>query len=88
MARRRIGRRAFAASQIQRQCQLCERSATAIRQPFRNLARQLPNPGNMRGPNGTTPLMQAVLYGDAESVRLLLDAAPILIFETKQARRR
>ena len=41
---------------------------------FRKLARQLPNPGNMRGPNGTTPLMQAVLYGDAESVRLLLDA--------------
>jgi len=41
---------------------------------FTSLARQLPNPGNLRGPNGTTPLMQAVLYGDAESVRLLLDA--------------
>lgn len=40
---------------------------------FRKLARQLPDPGNMRGPGGTTPLMQAVLYGDAESVRLLLN---------------
>ena len=39
---------------------------------FRRLARQAPNSGNMRGLGGTTPLMQAVLYGDAESVRLLL----------------
>jgi ankyrin repeat protein len=29
--------------------------------------------GNLKGPGGTTPLMQAVLCGDLESVRLLLD---------------
>jgi len=44
------------------------------KQAFKNLARQIPNPGNLRGPAGTTPLMQAVLYGDVESVRLLLDS--------------
>lgn len=37
------------------------------------LARQYPDAGNLRGPAGTTPLMQAVLYGDAKLVRLLLD---------------
>ena len=41
---------------------------------FKTLARQLPNRGNLRGPGGTTPLMQAVLYGDAQSVRLLLNS--------------
>lgn len=40
---------------------------------FKRLARQYPNAGNLRGPASTTLLMQAVLYGDAESVRLLLD---------------
>ena len=44
------------------------------RPAFKKLARQLPNPGDLRGPGGTTPLMQAVLYGDAESVRLLLSS--------------
>lgn len=44
------------------------------KQTFRSMARRLPNPGNMRGPLGTTPLMQAVLYGDAESVRVLLES--------------
>lgn len=41
---------------------------------FKKLAIQHPKAGNLRGPQGTTPLMQAVLYGDTESVRLLLDA--------------
>ena len=39
---------------------------------FKNLVRKNPKLGNLRGPGGTTPLMQAVLYGDPESVRLLL----------------
>ena len=41
---------------------------------FRKLVSQDSDPGNLRGPGGTTPLMQAVLYGDANSVRLLLDS--------------
>jgi len=40
---------------------------------FKRLALAQPKAGNLRGPGGTTPLMQAALYGDAESVRLLLD---------------
>jgi ankyrin repeat protein len=43
------------------------------KQGFKKLALQTPKAGNLRGPGGTTPLMQAALYGDAESVRLLLD---------------
>ena len=43
------------------------------KQAFKRLALQTPKAGNLRGPGGTTPLMQAALYGDAESVRLLLD---------------
>src|SRR5690349_6154277 len=39
---------------------------------FRRLVRRFPNPGNLRGAGGTTVLMQAVLYGNAETVRLLL----------------
>ena len=40
---------------------------------FKRLALQHPKAGNLRGPGETTPLMQAALYADAESVRLLLD---------------
>src|SRR6266567_5279920 len=43
------------------------------KQAFKRLALQHPKAGNLRGPAGVTPLMQAVLYGDADSVRLLLD---------------
>ncbi len=43
------------------------------KQAFKRLALQHPKAGNLRGPRGTTPLMQAALYGDAESLRLLLD---------------
>ncbi|MBI3652311.1 MAG: ankyrin repeat domain-containing protein [Acidobacteria bacterium] len=39
---------------------------------FAKLARQDSQIGNRKGPGGTTPLMQAVLYGDSDSVRLLL----------------
>ena len=41
-------------------------------QAFRRWLRAEAKIGNRKGPGGTTPLMQAVLYGDAESVRLLL----------------
>ncbi|HSF24173.1 MAG TPA: ankyrin repeat domain-containing protein, partial [Blastocatellia bacterium] len=44
------------------------------KQGFKRLALQHPKAGNLRGPGGTTPLMQAALYGDIQSVRLLLDA--------------
>ncbi|HWO01122.1 MAG TPA: ankyrin repeat domain-containing protein [Blastocatellia bacterium] len=40
---------------------------------FEKLAREDPKAGSLKGAGGTTPLMQAVLYGDAQSVRLLLD---------------
>ena len=40
---------------------------------FEKLVREAPKAGNLKGAGGTTPLMQAVLYGDAQSVRLLLD---------------
>lgn len=43
------------------------------KQAFKKLALQHPKAGNLHGPGGTTPLMQAALYGDTDSVRLLLD---------------
>lgn len=39
---------------------------------FEKLAREDSKVGNLKGPEGTTPLMQAVLYGDCDEVRLLL----------------
>jgi ankyrin repeat protein len=42
------------------------------KQTFKRMASQDPKVGNLKGPGGTTPLMQAVLYGDLEPVRLLL----------------
>ena len=39
---------------------------------FRKLAGADKNIGNLKGEGGITPLMQAVLYGDLDSVRLLL----------------
>lgn len=50
---------------------------TALRdgdkQVFKKLALENPKTGDLRGPRGVTPLMQAVLYGDVESVRVLLE---------------
>jgi ankyrin repeat protein len=40
---------------------------------FKKLASEDPKVGNLKGPGGTTPLMQAVLYGDSESMRWLLE---------------
>lgn len=39
---------------------------------LKSLVGKEPNIGNLKGPGGTTPLMQAVLCGDLETVRLLL----------------
>ena len=44
------------------------------RAAFRKLLKEEPSAANRKGPNGSTPLMYATLYGDAESVRLLLEA--------------
>lgn len=43
------------------------------RQAFKKFISETTKAGNLRGAGGTTPLMQAVLYGDADSVRLLLE---------------
>jgi ankyrin repeat protein len=43
------------------------------KQAFKKLASADKKIGNLKGAGGTTPLMQAVLYGDADSVRLLLE---------------
>src|SRR6266851_2877293 len=40
---------------------------------FKRLAGADQKVGNLKGAGGTTPLMQAALYGDADSVRLLLE---------------
>jgi ankyrin repeat protein len=42
-------------------------------QTLRKLVSLDPKAANLKGLGGVTPLMQAVLYGDASSVRLLLD---------------
>jgi ankyrin repeat protein/mono/diheme cytochrome c family protein len=44
------------------------------RAAFRKLLKEAPSGAKCKGPNGSTPLMFATLYGDAESVRLLLEA--------------
>jgi ankyrin repeat protein len=43
------------------------------KQAFKKLVLEDPKVGNLKGPGGATPLMQAALYGDSESLRLLLD---------------
>ena len=44
------------------------------RSAFRKLLREEPRAAKLKGPGGSTPLMYAVLYADAEAARLLLDA--------------
>jgi ankyrin repeat protein len=44
------------------------------RAAFRELLREEPRAAKLKGPGGSTPLMYAALYGDAEAVRLLLEA--------------
>ena len=43
------------------------------KETFKRLAGEDPRIGNLKGPAGITPLMQAVLYADTDSVRILLD---------------
>ncbi len=44
------------------------------RQAFEKLLREDPKAVKAKGPGGTTPLMYAVLYGDADAVRRLLES--------------
>ncbi|MEX2137786.1 MAG: ankyrin repeat domain-containing protein [Pirellulales bacterium] len=44
------------------------------RRAFKKMLREVPDLAKRTGPGGSTPLMYAVLYGDADAVRLLLDA--------------
>jgi ankyrin repeat protein len=44
------------------------------RATFQKTLRENPKAANLAGPGGTTPLMYAALYGDADSVRRLLEA--------------
>src|SRR5262249_45314103 len=55
-----------------RATQIMEALRDGDKPAFAKLASADPKIGNLKGPGGTTPLMQAVLYGDLESVRLLL----------------
>jgi ankyrin repeat protein len=43
------------------------------REEFHEILRDDPKVANLKGPGGSTPLMFAVLYGDADTVRVLLD---------------
>ena len=44
------------------------------REEFKKRLRDDPKVANLKGPGGSTPLMAGVLYGDADTVRLLLDS--------------
>ncbi len=44
------------------------------REAFQKMLRDDPKVANLKGPGGSTPLMAAVLYGTADTVRLLLDS--------------
>lgn len=44
------------------------------RQAFVGRLRETPDAARLKGPGGSTPLMYAALYSDAEAVRMLLDA--------------
>ena len=52
---------------------LMEALRSGDRHAFRKMLRQDSTATNRRGPGGSTPLMYAALYGDADSVRLLLN---------------
>ena len=43
------------------------------RRAFQRMLSEDPRIASLKGPGGSTPLMYAVLYGDADVVRLLLD---------------
>jgi ankyrin repeat protein len=45
-------------------------------QAFRMMLSADTRVANLKGPGGSTPLMYAVLHGDADAVRLLLDSGP------------
>jgi ankyrin repeat protein len=53
--------------------QIMEALRAGDRRAFRRLLGENPQAVNLKGPGGSTPLMYAALYGDLDSVRLLLD---------------
>jgi ankyrin repeat protein/mono/diheme cytochrome c family protein len=53
--------------------QIMEALRHGDRRKFRSLVRAEPTAVNRFGPGGSTPLIHAALYGDAEAVRLLLE---------------
>jgi mono/diheme cytochrome c family protein len=57
-----------------RAARLMEPLRNGDRPTFRKLLREDPKAANAQGPGGSTPLMYGALYGDADSVRLLLSA--------------
>ena len=52
---------------------LMEAIRSGDRQTFQKMLRRHPKAANRRGTGGSTPLMYAALYGDADSVQLLLN---------------
>ena len=54
------------------------------RQAFKKVLSESPRVINLKGPGGSTPLMYAALYGDADDVRVLLDIG----FELRNATKR
>jgi ankyrin repeat protein len=54
--------------------QIMEALRAGDRRAFKKLLGENPKAANLKGPGGSTPLMYAALYGDSDSVRLLLDS--------------
>jgi ankyrin repeat protein len=52
---------------------LMEKLREGDRAAFQKMLKETPNIARLKGPGGTTPLMFAVLYGDADAVRVLLE---------------
>jgi ankyrin repeat protein len=57
-----------------RAARIMEALRAGDRQTFARLVRQDPGAANLKGSGGATPLMYAALYGDAASVRQLLES--------------
>jgi ankyrin repeat protein len=55
-----------------RAARMMEEIRNGDRQALKKALSQDPKAANLKGPGGSTPLMYAALYGDADSVRLLL----------------
>ena len=56
----------------QKAARMMEALRNGDRHAFKKMLRADPKAANLKGPGGSTPLMYASLYGDSDSVRLLL----------------